>query len=305
MARVVVAGATGSIGHALTRALIRRGDEVVALSRDPSRAPGFEGPVRMVEWPEPKRAPPPADALSGADAVVSLIGEPIAQRWSDPVKREIHDSRVLGTRSLVEGLRSLSAGARPRTFVSQSATGFYGARGDEPLDEDAAPGSDFLAQVVIDWEREAAAADQLARVVMTRTGVVLTTRSGALAQMLGPFRLGLGGPVAGGEQSVSWIHIDDVVGGLVQCLDVESLRGPVNLTAPNPVTNRELSKALGRALHRPAVIPVPGFALGVLYGEMAQVVTTGHRVIPERLLGSGYRFSQPALEPALRDLLGR
>ena len=304
MTRVVVAGATGAIGRALTAELVRRGNEVVGLSRNPGKGAGPQG-AAMLPWPEPKSSPPPADALAGADAVVNLLGEPIAQRWTEAVKQEIRDSRVLGTRSLVQGIRSLAPGQRPQVFVSQSATGYYGPRGEERLDEDAPPGGDFLAQVVIEWEREAVAAEQLTRVVLTRTGVVLAADSGALAQMLGPFRLGLGGPVAGGRQYVSWIHLDDVVGALIAALETEALRGPVNLTAPSPVTNRELSKALGRVLGRPAVLPVPAAALRIAYGEMAQVVTTGQRVVPSRLLETGYRFRQPDLEPALRDLLGR
>lgn len=303
MARVVVAGATGTIGRALAAALIRRGDEVTALSRNPRAAAGLPEGVRLAAWPEPTRTPPPQDALDGADAVVNLLGEPIAQRWSDDVKREIRDSRVLGTRSLAQAIASLAPDRRPRVLVSQSATGYYGARGDELLKEDAPPGGDFLAQVVVEWEGEASAADSVTRVVITRTGVVLSASSGALTQMLGPFRLGLGGPIAGGRQYVSWIHIDDEVGGLLECIDDQSLRGPVNLTAPNPATNGELSKALGRVLGRPAILPVPGFALRILYGEMAEVITTGQRVIPARLLAAGYSFRQSDLEPALRDLL--
>jgi hypothetical protein len=304
MARVVVAGATGTIGRTLIDALVQRGDDVVALSRNARTASDLAG-ATLVEWADPKRSAPGADALAGADAMVSLLGEPIAQRWSEAAKREIRDSRVLGTRSLVDGIRALPAAERPKAFVSQSATGFYGGRGGEVLDEGAAPGSDFLARLVVEWEGEATAAQELVRVVVTRTGVVLSPRSGALAQMIGPFRLGLGGPVAGGGQFVSWIHIDDVGGGILRCLDAETLHGPVNLTAPHPVTNRELSKALGRVLHRPAVVPVPGLALRIAYGEMADVVTTGQRVLPERLLEAGYRFRHPELEAALRDVLGR
>ncbi len=304
MARVVIAGATGAIGRAVVEALRGRGDEVVALSRDPRGAEETLGTgVEVARWPEPKQTPPPADALSGADAVLNLIGEPIAQRWTDSVKREIRDSRVLGTRSLVEGLRTLGDDSRPRTLVSQSAVGFYGPTRDEALDEGAGPGADFLARVVVDWEREASAAEPLARVVVTRTGVVLSPHGGALAAMLPPFRLGVGGPVAGGRQYVSWIHIDDVVGGLLRCLDDGSLAGPVNLTAPNPVTNGELSRALGRVLHRPAVLPVPALVLRLRYGEMAEVVTTGQRALPARLGDAGYAFRYPELEPALRDVM--
>ena len=258
-----------------------------------SRSPGATlGGAEIVHWPEPKRTPPPPDVLPGADVVVSLLGEPIAQRWSEAVKCEIRDSRVLGTRSLVDALRAVPDHERPGTFVSQSATGYYGARGDETLDESSAPGGDFLAGVVRAWEREAVAAEPLTRVALSRTGVVLSARSGALARMLGPFRLGLGGPVAGGSQYVSWIHIDDVVGGLLKCLDDQALGGPVNLTSSAPVTNRELSKTLGRVLGRPAVLPVPKLAVRAIFGEMSTVVTTGHRVIPARLLEAGYRFRQ-------------
>jgi uncharacterized protein (TIGR01777 family) len=176
-------------------------------------------------------------------------------------------------------------------------------RGDEPLSEDAAPGDDFLAGVVVEWEAAARRAEPALRVVETRTGVVLSGGGGALAKMLPFFKLGIGGPVAGGRQYVPWIHLDDVVAGLLRCLDDERLSGPVNLTAPNPVTNAELSRTLGRVLHRPAFLPVPGFALKLLYGEMAQVVTTGSRVVPDRLQAVGHSFHFPDLEAALRAAL--
>lgn len=306
MSRVVVSGATGSIGRAVVQALLADADTVVALSRDPERAaralPGA-GAVEHHAWPAPQTAPPPRAALAGSDAVIHLLGEPVAQRWNAAVKREIRDSRVLSTRQLVAGLGELPAGERPRALVCQSATGYYGPRGAEPLDEQAAAGHDFLAGVVAAWEREAQAASELVRVTMTRTGVVLSPSGGALAKMLPFFRLGIGGPVAGGHQYVPWIHLDDVTGGLMHCLHTETLAGAVNLTAPEPVTNRELSRALGRVLHRPALLPVPAAGLRMLYGEMAQIVTTGHRVRPARLMASGYRFRFTRLEPALDDLL--
>jgi uncharacterized protein (TIGR01777 family) len=312
--RVVLTGATGTIGRALAAALTGAGAQVVALSRDLGRGRDLlgvtgtggdgGGPLEVVEWHEPTSSPPPAAALSGADAVVNLLGEPVAQRWSDAAKARIRDSRVLGTRSLVEGLRSLPDDARPATLVSQSATGFYGARGDQTIGEDAAGGSDFLAGVVAGWEREALAASELGmRVVTTRAGVVLTADGGALAKMLPFFRLGVGGPVAGGRQYVPWIHMQDVVEGIRFCLSQADAQGAVNLTAPNPVSNAELSRALGRVLHRPAVLPVPAFALRLLYGEMSEIVTTGQRVIPERLTSLGYPFRFPEIEPALRDVL--
>ena len=304
MARIVVTGATGSIGIAVVDALRARGDEVVGLSRDAERGQAVLGQgVEVHAWVQPTRTPPPSAALRGADAVVHLLGAPVAQRWSDEAKRAIRDSRELGTRMLVAGLRALGDEERPATLVSQSATGFYGPRGAEPLDEQAHAGSDFLATVVNAWEQEAEQAAQLMRVVLTRTGVVLSPDGGALAKMLPFFRLGLGGPVAGGEQYVSWVHLDDVVGALLFCVDNDDANGPVNVTAPVPVTNVELSRALGHALRRPAILPVPAVALRVLYGEMSQMVSTGQRVIPERLRELGYRFQHPQIEAALVDVL--
>ena len=304
--RVVITGATGTIGRELAAALGERGDAVVALSRDRDRAIQALGHgVKVEQWSDPMTSPPAPDALSGADAVVHLLGEPVAQRWSPDAKRRIRDSRVQATRMLVQGIAALPEGERPRALVSQSATGFYGPRGDEAIDEDAGPGTDFLAGVVVEWEREALGARALTRVALTRTGVVLSSSGGALAKMLPFFRLGIGGPVAGGRQYVPWIHQEDVVRALIKCIEDDSAEGAVNVTAPNPVTNAELSRALGRTLRRPAFLPVPGFAIGLLYGEMAQVVTTGQRALPRRLEGMGFEFLHGDLEPALRDVLNR
>jgi uncharacterized protein len=272
----------------------------VALSRSPAALPA--GAVAM-SWPAPKEQPPPTDALEGADAVVHLLGEPIAQRWTDEARREIRDSRVSATRRLVEGLAS--AADRPRVLVSQSASGYYGPLGDEPVDESAALGDDFLAAVTREWEAEALKAEELGvRVAVTRTGVVLSPSGGALEKMLPFFKLGIGGPVAGGKQYVPWVHLDDVVGALILCLDNPGARGPLNVAAPEPVTNAELSKALGRVLRRPAIAPVPGLAVKLLYGDMATVVTTGVRMVPRKLERLGYVFRQPRLEPALRQATG-
>jgi len=304
--RVVITGATGTIGTAVAGALRERGDEVVALSRDAARGRARLGDgVTVHAWADPTQAPPPADALAGADAVVNLLGEQIAQRWSDDAKRRIRESRVLGTRALVRALAELPEGERPRTLVSQSATGYYGPSDARALDEKAPAGSDFLAGLVAAWEDEARAAEPVARVVRTRTGVVLAPRGGALAKMLPPFKLGVGGPVAGGRQYVPWVHLDDVAAAVVRCLDDDSLTGAVNVTAPNPVTNKELSRALGRVLRRPAVAPVPALAVRILYGEMSTIVTTGQRVVPARLQSAAHRFRFPELEPALRDVLRR
>lgn len=302
--KVAVTGATGTIGSALVRELLVRGDEVIALSRRPSRARATLG-IEAAGWERPKSEPAPVDALRGRDGVVNLLGEPLAQRWTEAAKQEIRDSRILGTRNLVAALAELAEGERPRVLVSQSGIDWYGARGDEPVDESEPPASDFLAQIIADWEAEARRAEELGvRVVTTRTGMVLS-ESGALEKMLPPFRLGVGGPVAGGRQYVSWVHLDDVAGALAFCLHTEAATGPVNVTAPEPVTNREFSKALGQVLRRPAVMPVPALALKLLYGEMAVVVTTGRRAAPRRLQGLGYEFRRPDLEDALRDATGR
>lgn len=304
MTRVVITGATGGIGQALSAALRGRGDEVVALSRDEARARQALGEgVETATWSDPTGSAPPAGALRGADAVVHLLGEPVAQRWTEESKARIRDSRVLSTRQLVGALSDLPSQERPAVLVSQSATGYYGPQDARELDEDAPPGNDFLAGVVVAWEGEAQAAESLTRVVRTRTGVVLSPSGGALAQMLPFFRLGIGGPVAGGKQYVPWVHLDDVVAALLFAVDEAGAAGAINVTAPHPVSNAELSRALGRALHRPAILPVPALALRLLYGEMAQIVTTGQRVLPRRLEELGFGFRHPEVEPALRDVL--
>lgn len=304
--RVAVTGATGTIGQSVAQALTGRGDTVLALSRDAGRATqklGSEG-IEAHAWAEPTNTPPPQAALRGADAVIHLLGEPISQRWSASIKQEIRDSRVLGTGQLTQALRALPEAERPRVLVSQSATGFYGPRDEQPVDESSEPGEDWLAQVVVAWEAEAMAAADVMRVAVTRTGVVLSESGGALEKMLPFFKAGIGGPVAGGKQYMPWIHLDDVTGALLKCLDDDAAEGAVNLVAPNPVTNGEFSRALGEALHRPAFLPVPGFALKALYGEMSVIVTTGQRVLPKRLDLLAYEFAQPQILEALLDLLG-
>lgn len=302
--RVLITGATGTIGLALADALRARGDQVVALSRDPERGQRVlgDGP-EVYGWADPVGEPPPEEALRGSDAVVHLLGEPIAQRWSDDAKQRIRDSRIKSTQQLVQGLTGLADGERPGVLVSQSAVGYYGSRGEAPLDEQSSAGHDFLAEVVVAWERAAASAPGAMRIVYTRTGVVLSSSGGALAKMLPFFKLGVGGPVAGGKQYVPWIHLDDVVGGLICCLDESAAAGPVNLTAPRPVTNGELSSALGHVLGRPALLPVPGLAVKLLYGEMAEIVTGGQRALPARLSELGYGFRHTEIEAALADVL--
>ena len=252
--RVTLTGATGLIGPRLVQLLARRGDEVTVLTRDPRKASSALPGVEAVRWADPERDPAPADALAGRDVVVHLAGEPVAQRWSDDAKRRILSSRELGTRNLVAGMAA--AEPRPGVLVSASAVGYYGPRGDERVTEADGPGSDFLAGVCVEWEREALAAQELGvRVAVLRTGIVLDGSAGALKTMLTPFKLGVGGPVGGGDQYMPWVHVDDVAGMYVRAIDDAAWSGPVNVSAPEPVTNREFSKALGRALHRPAVLP--------------------------------------------------
>ena len=298
--RVTVTGATGRIGAGLVAALQARGDEVTVLSRSPDRARAALG-TEAVAW-RTEDEPAPAEALAGRDGVIHLAGEDVAQRWSDEAKRRIRTSRELGTRNLVAGLRA--ADPRPGVLVSASAVGWYGPRGDERVDEDTPAASDFLAEVCAVWEREAVAAEALGvRVVRVRTGVVLDKDGGALAKMLPFFRLGVGGPVAGGGQWMPWIHRDDLVALYLRALDDAAWTGAVNGTAPEPVTNKDFSRALGRALHRPAFAPVPGFAVRVLYGEMADIVVNGQRAVPKRTQALGFSFRHPQLDEALRDAL--
>ena len=232
-----------------------------------------------------------------------LAGEDIAQRWSDDALERIRESREQGTRNLVAGLRA--AEPRPAALISSSAVGYYGHRPD-PVGEDAPPGDDVLAEVCKVWEREAEAAAELGvRVVRVRTGLVLDRHTGALPKMLLPFRLGIGGPVAGGRQPMPWIHVEDVLAIYMAAIDDERWSGPVNATAPQPVSNREFSKALGRALHRPSVMPVPAFALRILYGGMAKLVVEGQNAVPRRLTELGYRHRHSDLDEALRSALER
>ena len=294
----LVTGATGFIG----RKLLTHLDRPVVLTRDPERAAGLAGAPRPFGWDA--SCPVPAGALHGVDVVLHLAGDPIAEgRWTDAKKARIRDSRVLGTRHLVESLRH--AQERPGVLVSASAVGVYGSRGDEPLDESSPPGSGFLPDVCIAWEREALAAEALGvRVVLVRIGVVLARDGGALARMLPVFRAGLGGPLGSGSQWMPWIHVDDVVGLLLHAATTAAVTGPMNACAPEAVTNRSFPRALARALGRPALLPVPSFALKAAFGELASVLLGSQRASPRVALGTGYRFRFPTLDGALGDLLG-
>jgi uncharacterized protein len=300
--KVLVTGASGFIGSALCDALLVRGDTVVGLTRDPQRARRTNPGVTWHAW-EPTLERPPAEAFDGVDGVVNLLGEKIDQRWSDEAKARIMESRRTGTHNLVGAIAGLER--KPAVLVNQSAIGFYGDRGEAIVEESSEPGRGFDAEVVQEWEEAAHEAEATrVRLVIVRTGHVLDPHGGMLKQLLTPFRLGVGGPLAGGRQYMSWIHVEDEVGILLWALENERVRGVVNATAPKPVTNRELSKALGRALNRPAVLPVPGVTLDLMYGrEFGKVLRGGQRVVPRRALDLGYEFRHPELEGALEDLL--
>ncbi|MEA2144182.1 MAG: uncharacterized protein QOI64_2612, partial [Solirubrobacteraceae bacterium] len=291
--RVTITGATGFVGSRLVGVLSARGDEVTVLSRDAARAQERLG-VEAVAW-DWQRRPAPTAALTGRDVVVHLAGEPVAQRWNATVKDKIRDSRERGTAQLVAGLAA--TGPRPGRLVCASACAYYGAHGAEFVDETSPAGRDFLADVCVRWEREADAATELdMTVVKVRTGITLHAGSGVLASMLLPFKLGLGGPLAGGRQYLPWIHHNDLIGMYVRAIDRAGFTGAINGSAPSPVTNREFSKALGRALRRPAVVPVPGIAARIVAGDVARYAVTGVRMVPGRADELGYRFVYPDID---------
>jgi uncharacterized protein (TIGR01777 family) len=278
---ISISGASGFIGRHLMKSLAQAGHSLRALSRHA----------------------PPAESLREADAIIHLAGEPVAQRWTAAAKQRILDSRVVGTRNLVEALAALPR--RPEALICASAIGYYGSRGDEVLTESSAPGSGFLPEVCVAWEREALAAEAFGiRVVRVRTGVVLDANGGALVRMLPPFRMGLGGRLGSGRQWMSWIHLEDLA-ALFQFAVESQVRGPLNAVAPNPVTNSDFTRELAHALRRPAVFPVPEFALKMLFGEMADVLLASQRVAPAAAEAAGFRFRFPQLAPALESLLRR
>lgn len=301
--KIAVTGATGLIGSALCQHLIERGHELVLFVRNSAKARHQFPGLKVVGWHALSGSPAQA-SVEGLDAVVHLAGEPIAAgRWSAERKRAIQDSRIVGTKHLVDSL--LRARNPPRILLSGSAIGFYGQRGDEVLIESSSAGKDFLAETCLRWEEEARRAQPRGiRVVLLRTGLVLSAGGGALPRMLPAFKLCVGGRLGSGRQWMSWIHIDDEVGAIRYLLEEDSIEGPVNLTAPQPVTNREFTKELAKALRRPAFFPAPGFALRILFGEMAEsILLNGQRVLPNRLEQSGYPFQFRRLSEALQELV--
>ncbi|HEX7663322.1 MAG TPA: TIGR01777 family oxidoreductase [Polyangiaceae bacterium] len=296
----IVTGGTGFIGANLVKALEARGDDVVVLSRGDAET---KGRVRRVKW-DPMQAGPWQKEIDGADFVMHLAGEPIAEgRWTDDRLEKIRSSRTVTTGLVADAI--VSAEKKPAVFVSASAVGIYGMRkDDEKLDEASPPGDDVIARICVDWEKAAAPAEAVGvRVVHPRTGIVLGKDHGALAKMLPAFKAFVGGPVGDGTQWVSFIHIADEVAALLFCADTAALSGPVNLTAPNPVTMNDLAAAIAHALHRPNLLRVPKIAAELALGKMAEVVLTGQRVLPKKLLDAGFTFRFPTIEAALQDLL--
>jgi uncharacterized protein len=296
--KITISGASGLIGRRLLKTLAAEGHTLHVLSRHAGT--NLPGGVRLSSW-DPSKGEPPADSLCDADAVIHLAGETVAQRWTEDVKRRIRESRVTGTRNLVAALKKLPR--PPAILVCASATGYYGSRGDEILTETSAPGSGFLPEVCVAWESEARAAEALGtRVVMMRTGVVLDTRGGALLRMLPPFRMGVGGKLGTGKQWMAWIHLQDLAALFHLALD-QPLSGPINGVAPYPVDNAEFTRTLAAALHRPALLPVPGFGLKMAFGEMSGILLASQRVSPKAAETAGFRFRFPQLASALADLL--
>ncbi len=290
---VVITGASGLVGGALITELRRRGVGITAVSRNPRSHTALSG-VNWTNWDGL------ADAVSGAAGVIHLAGEGIVdQRWSSARKAALRESRVTTTRQVVEAIQA--SGEKPAVLISASAIGYYGNRVERESTEAAAAGDDFLARLCVDWEAEAQGAG--VRTVIGRFGIIMSTEGGALPRLLFPFRLGLGGPIGLGRSWWSWIHIDDVVGAILHALEQNSVEGVINLTAPNPVRNSQFSSALGRALMRPALMPVPPLALKLMLGEGASVLLASQRILPTRTLDLGYRFKYTDIDSALQDLV--
>jgi hypothetical protein len=302
---VAIAGATGLIGTTLAGSCARDGIPVSALVRDTVRAADLLPSATLHAW-DATRGSPPTDALNGADVVVNLVGEPLAdKRWTEARKKQLRDSRVVGTRALVDAMRDLPK--RPRLLISASGVGYYGDRGEEILTESAAGGSGFMAELARDWEAEAMrAADLGLRVVVLRSGVVLSKDAGILRKLLPPFRMGLGGSIGTGGQWLPWIHLEDEIGLIRHVMSHEAVSGALNAVAPEPVTNAEFAKSLGEVLGRPTVMKAPAFALRLRFGSLVdEVLLASQRAMPVRTLETGYSFRHPLLRDALADVLDR
>ncbi|MEW5874593.1 MAG: TIGR01777 family oxidoreductase [Candidatus Zixiibacteriota bacterium] len=300
--KVLIAGGSGFLGRAIAADLLGAGHEVGILTRAPALPKGVDSRVKHIQWSNPEAGIDPR-LLAGADAIINLAGESLgAGRWTKTRKDRMFASRIETTRHLVAAIAQ--AEPRPKVMINASAVGYYGPHGDEEVTEAAQPGGDFLSIICSHWEDEAKKVLRSGvRLTILRMGVVLGQGADALARMMMPFRLFVGGPVGSGRQVLSWIHLDDVTGIVRLAVENDGVSGPINATAPNPATNREFSAILGRVMRRPSILPVPGFVLRLILGEMADLVLSGQRVIPKRAIEYGYRFRYPELEPALRSVI--
>lgn len=301
--RILITGGSGLIGRALCQALIAEDHQVIVLSRQPGRVSHMPQGVQVVQW-DAQSGAGWSSFLEGADAVINLAGESIAAgRWTAERKARIRRSRIQAGQAVVDALRQVQK--RPQVLLQASAVGYYGPRGDEIVTEDTPPGRDFLAQVCVDWEQSTAPAEELGvRRVILRTGIVLSNDGGAFPRIVLPFRFFAGGPLGSGRQWWPWIHMDDQVGAIRFLLTHPDARGPFNLSAPEPVTNREFARQLGQVMGRPALLPTPAFALKLALGEMSTILLDGQRAVPHRLQEAGYQFRFPTLQPALAQLVG-
>jgi uncharacterized protein (TIGR01777 family) len=298
---VFITGGTGFVGSNLVSRLRAQGHSVTVLSRSKAAVDRFGEGTSVVQG-DPTQPGSWQESVKGHDCIINLAGTSLFSRWTPERKREIRDSRISTTRNLVDAIEP--AGERAVTLFSTSAVGYYGFCGDEELTEKSPPGDDFLARIAIEWETEALKAEEKGvRVVVTRFGIVLGERGGALSQMISIFRKYLGGPLGSGNQWFSWIHMDDLLGAFSFLMDQREISGPVNLTSPNPIRNRDLAKAIGKALRRPSFLPAPGFMLRLILGEFGSVLLRGQRVIPKKLLDNGYVFLYPEIDGALGSLI--
>ena len=300
--KVVITGATGFVGQVIVKQLLAAGDEVIVLTRNVARAAiSLGSSCRYYQWDDAESLPP-LEALEGADGVINLMGESIAKRWDEQHKKRVYNSRINGTRKLVEAIEKLNH--KPKVLVSTSAIGIYGNRGSEEINESSTLADDFLGKVCKDWENEAnKARNHAVRVAIIRVGIVIGKGGGALAQMLPVFKLGGGGPLGSGKQYMSWIHIDDLASMYVEALKNNDIKGVLNGTSPYPVTNAEFTKVLGKVLRRPAFLPAPAFAIKLAFGEMSQILLEGQKVLPVKFKEAKFRFRIPTLEMALKETI--
>jgi hypothetical protein len=301
--KILITGGTGFVGTQLTSRLIQDGHEVTILTRSLKGAKGSSPGISYLEG-DPTRNGPWQESIKNHDAAINLAGASIFSKWTEEHKKAIRESRVSTTRNIVEGI--VSRPERPFILFSTSAVGYYGFCGDEELVEDSPPGNDFLARIAKEWEGEALKArEKGARVVITRFGIVMGEKGGALSQMIPLFEKYVGGPIGSGKQWFSWVHIKDLAEAFAFLLKHPEISGPVNVCSPNPVRNKDLAKALGKALHKPSFLPAPGFMVKLVLGEFGSVILEGQRVIPKRLLENGFVFQYPDIHKALQGIVGQ